>query len=429
MFAKETYIQRRALLKKNIGSGVLLFLGNDEQGLHYEDNTFRYRQDSTFLYYFGLSFAGLSAIIDLDGDKEIIFGDELTIDHIVWMGTQPTLKEKSERVGITDVMPSSDIADYLHKAVRKGQTVHYLPPYRAEHKLKLMDWLGIPPARQEGSVPFIRAIVAQRSYKSAEEIEESIRPSIPASLKEGRYQICAHRGYWKEAPENSIQAIEKAILNKIDYIEIDVRMTKDGKLVLMHNSTINEVTNGTGKVSELTYDEITSFYMYHGTELTTERVPLLSEALMSARGKIYVDIDMKISDYRAVYEVVKKCGMLSQSMFTVYEVPNAAKLVNIDKGVNVFPVIYSMEELEQYMALVKNLSIVQFNPRTWKDEILNKAYDNGIAGFMNVYINSDETPIKDNYRKVDEFVKLRGTVVQTDFPVELKMYLDKLNKK
>ena len=74
MFAKETYVQRRALLKKNIGSGVLLFLGNDEQGLHYEDNTFRYRQDSTFLYYFGLSFDGLSAIIDIDEDKEIIFG-------------------------------------------------------------------------------------------------------------------------------------------------------------------------------------------------------------------------------------------------------------------------------------------------------------------------------------------------------------------
>ena len=172
MFAKETYIQRRALLKKNIGSGVLLFLGNDEQGLHYEDNTFRYRQDSTFLYYFGLSFAGLSAIIDIDEDKEIIFGDELTIDHIVWMGTQPTLKEKSGRVGITEVMPSAEIMNYLHKAVRKGQTVHYLPPYRAEHKLKLIEWLGIPPARQEGSVPFIRAIVAQRSYKSAEEVEE-----------------------------------------------------------------------------------------------------------------------------------------------------------------------------------------------------------------------------------------------------------------
>ena len=102
MFAKETYMQRRALLKKKLGSGVLLFLGNDECGLNYEDNTFRYRQDSTFLYYFGLSCAGLSAIIDIDEDKEIIFGDELSIDAIVWMGSQPTLHEKCERVGVAN---------------------------------------------------------------------------------------------------------------------------------------------------------------------------------------------------------------------------------------------------------------------------------------------------------------------------------------
>lgn len=172
MFAKETYVQRRAQLKKNMGSGVLLFLGNDEQGMHYADNTFRYRQDSTFLYYFGLSFAGLSAIIDIDEDKEIIFGDELTIDHIVWMGTQPTLKEKSERVGISETRPYNEIVNYLHKAQQSGRTIHYLPPYRAEHKLKLMDWLGISPAHQEGSVPFIRAVVSQRNYKTAEEIVE-----------------------------------------------------------------------------------------------------------------------------------------------------------------------------------------------------------------------------------------------------------------
>lgn len=172
MFGKETYVQRRALLKKKVGSGVLLFLGNDECGLNYGDNIFRYRQDSSFLYYFGLSFAGLSAIIDIDEDKEIIFGDELSIDHIVWMGTQPTLKEKSERVGVTHTLPSADIVTYLHRAAGKGQTVHYLPPYRAEHKLKLMDWLGIAPAAQVASVPFIRAIVDQRNHKSAEEIVE-----------------------------------------------------------------------------------------------------------------------------------------------------------------------------------------------------------------------------------------------------------------
>lgn len=172
MFAKETYVQRRAQLKNNVGSGVLLFLGNEEQGLNYEDNAFLYRQDSTFLYYFGISTPSLAAIIDIDNDREIIFGDELSIDYIVWMGVQPTLRDKSESVGITDVRPAAKLADYLHEAIQKGQTIHYLPPYRAEHRIKLNEWLGLPIARQEGSVPFIRGVVAQRNYKTAEEIEE-----------------------------------------------------------------------------------------------------------------------------------------------------------------------------------------------------------------------------------------------------------------
>ena len=66
MFSKETYIGRRHKLMSTVGSGLLLFIGNDEQGLNYEDNTFRYRQDSTMLYYFGLHFAGLAAILDID---------------------------------------------------------------------------------------------------------------------------------------------------------------------------------------------------------------------------------------------------------------------------------------------------------------------------------------------------------------------------
>lgn len=172
MFNKETYKQRREVLKQKMGSGVLLFLGNDDYGLNYGGNTFRYRQDSTFLYYFGLSFSGLSAIIDIDADKEIIFGDELTIDDIIWMGTQPSLKEKSHRVGVEHTMPSTEIANYLHRCVQERKTIHYLPPYRAEHKLKLMEWLGVPPAHQEACNKFIRAVVSQRNYKTAEEIVE-----------------------------------------------------------------------------------------------------------------------------------------------------------------------------------------------------------------------------------------------------------------
>lgn len=172
MFSKETYINRRNKLKETIGSGILLFLGNDETGMNYEDNTYDFRQDSTFLYFWGLPYAGLAAVINIDEDKEIIFGDELTIDQIVWMGTQPSLKEKSERVGVQHTLPYKSIADYLSKTAAKGQKIHYLPTYRAEHKLKLMDWLGLKPSQQEASVSFIQGVVNQRNYKSAEEIVE-----------------------------------------------------------------------------------------------------------------------------------------------------------------------------------------------------------------------------------------------------------------
>jgi len=172
MFTKETYIQRREQLKKTLCSGICLFLGNDECGMNYEDNTYDFRQDSTFLYYFGLSYAELSAVINIDDDETIIFGNDISIDHIVWMGTQPTIKEKSEQVGVKNVLPSAQLPVYLQTAVAKGQTVHFLPPYRAEHRLKLMDWLSLPISQQTPSVEFIKAVVNMRNYKTEEEIAE-----------------------------------------------------------------------------------------------------------------------------------------------------------------------------------------------------------------------------------------------------------------
>ncbi|MDL2282316.1 aminopeptidase P family protein [Parabacteroides sp. OttesenSCG-928-G06] len=172
MFAKETYVARRAKLKQSLGSGLLLFLGNEESGMNYADNTYHYRQDSTFLYFFGLAYAGLNAVIDIDNNREIIFGDELTIDAIVWMGTQPTLKEKSEAAGITEVRPYNEIKDYLKTAQAKKQTIHYLPTYRPEHQIKLQDWLGIYPGTEKPSEAFIYGVVNQRNYKTEEEIVE-----------------------------------------------------------------------------------------------------------------------------------------------------------------------------------------------------------------------------------------------------------------
>ncbi len=172
MFSKETYVQRRAELKRRVGSGLLLFLGNDDCGMNYADNTYRYRQDSTFLYYFGLPFAGLAAVIDVDNDREIIFGDELTIDDIVWMGTQPTLHEKAHSVGVDQVLPSGQLRDVLDKALAARQPVRYLPTYRPEHRIKLWRLLDVKPGDEKPSVEFIRGVVDMRNHKTPEEIAE-----------------------------------------------------------------------------------------------------------------------------------------------------------------------------------------------------------------------------------------------------------------
>ncbi len=174
MFEAKTYMERRNRLKKQVGSGVILFFGNDESPMNYLDNTYHYRQDSTFIYFFGLNFAGLAAVIDVDNDTEVLFGNELTIDDIVWMGTQPTLKEKSQRVGVEKTAPSSQLADVLSKAKSQNRPVHYLPPYRPEHTLKLFHLLNIDPSQvqENASTPLVQAVVDQRNYKSSEEIAE-----------------------------------------------------------------------------------------------------------------------------------------------------------------------------------------------------------------------------------------------------------------
>ncbi len=172
MFSKETYTNRRNRLKSDVKSGILLFLGNDESGMNYADNTYHFRQDSTFLYFFGSDYAGLNAIIDIDENREIIFGDELSIDHIVWMGSQPTIKEKSEQVGINETAPITQLKTHLEAAISKGRKIHYLPPYRPEHQIKLFDLLNVIPSQANAgqSIEFVKAVINQRNYKSAEEI-------------------------------------------------------------------------------------------------------------------------------------------------------------------------------------------------------------------------------------------------------------------
>ncbi|MCD8310769.1 MAG: aminopeptidase P family protein [Prevotellaceae bacterium] len=174
LFSADTYVSRRARLKQAVGSGLLLFIGNEESGMNYAGNTYPFRQDSTFLYYFGSDYAGACALIDIDGDREIIFADDLTIDDIVWMGSLPSVAERSSWVGIKETAPRAALHKYIKKALGQGQTVHYLPPYRMDHRQLLKELLGIPYNQQEAkaSVPFIEAVVNMRNHKSEEEIAQ-----------------------------------------------------------------------------------------------------------------------------------------------------------------------------------------------------------------------------------------------------------------
>lgn len=174
MFSAATYSQRRNQLRKNLASGLALFLGNDEVGMNYAANTYHFRQDSNFLYFFGLDKPGLAAVIDLDEGGETIFGDDTSLDDVVWMGPQPTLSEQSAKVGIRQTAPSASLSALLKKAMEAGRTIHFLPPYRYANKFKLSEWLDIPVAalKSKASTDFIKAVIAQRAYKSAEEVVE-----------------------------------------------------------------------------------------------------------------------------------------------------------------------------------------------------------------------------------------------------------------
>jgi len=174
MFDKDIYIQRRAQLASKVGSGLILLMGNDEAGMNFKNNWYPFRQDSTFLYYAGIDLAELAVVMDLDTGVTTLFGNELTIDDIVWTGPLPSLSELATQTGIEQVRPYSDLTTVLKSAKDKGQKTHFLPAYRPEHILKLQAWLDVAPNESvsSASAVLIQAVVAMRSHKAPEEIAE-----------------------------------------------------------------------------------------------------------------------------------------------------------------------------------------------------------------------------------------------------------------
>lgn len=174
MFAKETYILRREKLRKTVGSGIIILLGNNESPMNYKDNTFHFRQDSTFLYFFGLNLPNLVGLIDCDSGEIMLFGIDSTIEDSVWAGPQPTIENQAQKIGVSLTGSLNEFVTRIKQQTNGDRNIHFLPPYRPENKIKLFEWLRIVPAAQQraASIDLIKSIVNLRNYKTEEEIIE-----------------------------------------------------------------------------------------------------------------------------------------------------------------------------------------------------------------------------------------------------------------
>jgi Xaa-Pro aminopeptidase len=177
LFDKSVYSHRRKQLTSNVGKGLILLLGNEDSSMNYADNTYPFRQDSTFLYYAGIDIAGLALVLDTESGEEILFGREAGIDDIIWTGPLPSLQDLADTVAIGKSRPYAQLAEVLRKAKDAGRRIHILPPYRPENKIKLADWLQQPIAglQEYSSLELIKAVIVQRECKDADEIAEMER--------------------------------------------------------------------------------------------------------------------------------------------------------------------------------------------------------------------------------------------------------------
>ncbi len=174
MFDRKIYQKRRDGLKKQMGSGVLLFPGNNDAPMNYPANPYHFRQDSCFLYYFGIDEPGLTGVIDVDKGDEIIFGDDVSMDDIIWTGPLPKLEDKAEKVKISDTRPTSELQDSIRGYLKQERQVFYLPQYRHDNIILIRDLTGIDYSlvNRFSSEKLARAVIAQRSVKEEGEVEE-----------------------------------------------------------------------------------------------------------------------------------------------------------------------------------------------------------------------------------------------------------------
>ncbi len=220
MFSKDTYIRRRQELKKLVGKGVIILFGNNESPANYPANSYApMRQDSSFLYYFGQHRDGLVGVIDIDNDEEWLFGDDIDVEDIVWMGYTPSVADLASEVGITKTAPMAQLTSYI-----KHQTsaLHFLPPYRFDTKIQIMDLLGIHPSQQKekASLALIQAVVKMRSTKELQEIEAIERACDVGYAMHTTAQLLIRPGVTERFIGGQVDGIARSLAQGVSFATI-----------------------------------------------------------------------------------------------------------------------------------------------------------------------------------------------------------------
>ncbi len=239
MFNKEVYIERRKRLHSSISNGIVLILGNNEAPMNYPDNTYHFRQDSTFLYFFGLNHPSYAAIMDLDENKDIIFGNDVEIDDIIWMGPQASVAEQAKEVGVDNTKPFNGLFAYIQNAVKQGRKIHFTPPYRADNMILIEELTGIKAkdTKNTASVELIKAIVSLRNIKDKYEIAH-----LDEIMSVGyEMHTTAMRLAKDGAHEQYITgAVESVVLKHGGHISFPIILSKRGETLHnhLHNNTL-----------------------------------------------------------------------------------------------------------------------------------------------------------------------------------------------
>ncbi|WP_372774110.1 aminopeptidase P family protein [Mangrovibacterium sp.] len=236
MFRAEIYRNRRKRLKELVTDGLIVLPGNVDVPMNYADNTYHFRQDSSFLYYFGLDFQGLAGLIDVDGGNDLLFGDDASIEDVIWMGPQVSLQENAARVGVDKTESYSKLFDHIASAIRQGRRIHFLPPYRAENKLLLQELLGIQCSKlkEYSSLELVKAVISMRSIKDSGELNE-IRTACGIGYEmHVKAMQMATPGAWEQTIAGTLEGIARAKGSGPSY---PIILSQHGEILHNHQHT------------------------------------------------------------------------------------------------------------------------------------------------------------------------------------------------